>query len=112
MDFSCFKPPEDLKISRKAFIEHLKKSGELNEESLQVQVKAMESSGIGDHTYLPSSVILANPPVDNCMKEARCEAEMVMFAVMDELFEKTLLLVQNHWNNCDSCRFLHEVHIK
>ena len=87
IDFACYKPPENLKLSRQAFMDHIRSIGKFNEASLEFQGKAMERSGMGEETYLPPAV-LANPPIAT-MKEARGEAEMVMFSTIDELFEKT-----------------------
>ncbi|KAI5056187.1 hypothetical protein GOP47_0029708 [Adiantum capillus-veneris] len=87
VDFACFKPPAELKRSKKAFIEHCKQIGKFSEASMEFQVKALERAGMGDETYF-SPAILTNPPVQT-MKESRAEAELVMFTAIDELFEKT-----------------------
>ena len=85
--FACYKPTENLKISRQAFMDHIRSIGKFNEASLEFQGKAIKRSDMGEETYLPPAVI-ANPPIAT-MKEARAEAEMVMFSAIDELFEKT-----------------------
>jgi len=75
-------------VSKKEFIELARKSGKFDEESLEFQKRILESSGIGDETYIPKSVIMST---ENCatMKEGRAEASTVMFGALDELFEKT-----------------------
>ncbi|KAB1219872.1 3-ketoacyl-CoA synthase 10 [Morella rubra] len=90
IDFACFKPQDDLKVSKEQFIEHARKSGKFDEASLEFQKRILQSSGIGDETYIPKSVIMSP---ENCatMKEGRSEASMVMFGALDELFEKTRL---------------------
>lgn len=57
---------------------------------MEFQKRILNSSGIGDETYIPKSVIMSN---DNTatMKEGRAEASTVMFGALDELFEKTRL---------------------
>ncbi|KAM7274744.1 hypothetical protein ACFE04_016610 [Oxalis oulophora] len=87
LDFACYKPHDDLKVSREQFIEQARKSGKFDEASVEFQKRILESSGIGDETYIPKSV-MSN---ENCstMKEGRLEASTVMFGALDELFEKT-----------------------
>ncbi|XP_062157775.1 3-ketoacyl-CoA synthase 10 [Alnus glutinosa] len=88
VDFACYRPHDDQKVSKKEFIELARKSGKFDEESLEFQKRILESSGIGDETYIPKSVIMST---ENCatMKEGRAEASTVMFGALDELFEKT-----------------------
>lgn len=77
-----------LQVSKEEFIELARKSGKFDEGSLEFQKRILQSSGIGDETYIPKSVIAS---ADNCatMKEGRAEASAVMFGALDELFEKT-----------------------
>ena len=56
IDFACYKPPENLKLSRQAFMDHIRSIGKFNEASLEFQGKAMERSGMGEETYLPPAV--------------------------------------------------------
>ncbi|KAJ7958434.1 3-ketoacyl-CoA synthase [Quillaja saponaria] len=88
IDFACYKPSDDLKVSKEQFIELARKSGKFDEASLEFQKRMLMSSGIGDETYIPKAVIASN---ENCasMKEGRAEATSVMFGALDELFEKT-----------------------
>ncbi|XP_042486365.1 3-ketoacyl-CoA synthase 10 [Macadamia integrifolia] len=87
LDFACYQPHDDLKVSKEEFIEQARKSGKFDEPSLAFQKRILESSGIGDETYVPKAVM--SP--ENCatMKEGRAEASTVMFGALDELFEKT-----------------------
>ncbi|XP_028779780.1 3-ketoacyl-CoA synthase 1 [Neltuma alba] len=62
-------------------------SGGFEGDNLQFQRRISSRAGLGDETYLPSG-ITARPPNLN-MKEARSEAEAVMFGALDALFEKT-----------------------
>ncbi|KAK1280996.1 3-ketoacyl-CoA synthase 10 [Acorus gramineus] len=86
LDFACYKPSDDLKVSNAEFIEQARKSGKFDEASLEFQSRILKSSGIGDETYLPKAVMAPG----NCatMKEGRAEASEVMFGALDELFEK------------------------
>ncbi|PRQ27387.1 putative very-long-chain 3-oxoacyl-CoA synthase [Rosa chinensis] len=88
IDFACFRPSDDLKVSKEQFIELARKSGKFDEPSLEFQTRILNSSGLGDETYIPKSVITSTENTAT-MKEGRAEASMVMFGALDELFEKT-----------------------
>ncbi|XP_065849432.1 3-ketoacyl-CoA synthase 10 [Euphorbia lathyris] len=87
LDFACYLPSDDLKVSKDEFIEIGRKKGKYDEATLNFQKRILESSGIGDETYIPKSVTSQ----ENCstMKEGRLEASTVIFGALDELFEKT-----------------------
>ncbi|KAI3682091.1 hypothetical protein L2E82_50123 [Cichorium intybus] len=87
IDFACFKPDDDLKVTKEEFIELARKSGKFDEASLEFQKKILESSGIGDETYVPKAIMSTENI--STMKEGREEASMMMFGALDELFEKT-----------------------
>lgn len=87
LDFACFKPHDDLKVSKQQLIELAQRSGKFDEASIEFQKKILHSSGIGDETYVPKAIMSS----ENCatMKQGRAEASMVIFGALDELFEKT-----------------------
>lgn len=87
VDFACYKPDEERKCSKEMFIDRSVQTGVFTPENIDFQRRIIERSGLGQETYLPRAV-LAVPP-NPCMKEARLEAEQVMFGALDELFEKT-----------------------
>ncbi|CAM8913383.1 unnamed protein product [Rhodiola kirilowii] len=72
VDFACFKPSDELKVTKDEFIEQARRSGKFDEESLKFQRRILESSGIGDETYIPKAIMSS----ENCttMKEGRAEA--------------------------------------
>ncbi|XP_010273876.1 PREDICTED: 3-ketoacyl-CoA synthase 10 [Nelumbo nucifera] len=86
VDFACYKPSDDLKVSKQDFIELARKSGKFDEASLEFQSQILKNSGMGDETYIPKAVMQP----ENCatMKEGRAEAATVIFGAMDELFDK------------------------
>ncbi|URD92208.1 3-ketoacyl-CoA synthase [Musa troglodytarum] len=86
VDFACYRPSDDLKVSNEEFVELARKSGKFDEESLAFQSRILKNSGIGDESYVPRSIFSPG----NCatMKEGRAEASMAMFGALDELFEK------------------------
>ncbi|CAH9063746.1 unnamed protein product [Cuscuta epithymum] len=89
LDFACFKPSDDLnaQVTKEQFIELARKSGKFDEASLEFQKRILESSGIGEETYVPKSIGSAEKTAT--MKEGRAEASMVMFGAIDEVLEKT-----------------------
>lgn len=87
VDFACYKPEEDRKIANEAFTKMSEESGFFEPEMLNFQKRIASRSGLGDETYLPKG-ITARPPQLN-MKEARSEAELVMFGALDSLFART-----------------------
>ncbi|XP_042408571.1 3-ketoacyl-CoA synthase 10-like [Zingiber officinale] len=88
IDFACYRPSDDLKVSKAEFIELARKSGKFDEESLSFQSRILKSSGIGDESYVPKCVF--SPKDTSCatMKDGREEASTAMFAALDELFDK------------------------
>ncbi|KAI3454021.1 hypothetical protein Pfo_010684 [Paulownia fortunei] len=87
LDFACYKPNDDLKVTTEQFIELARKSGKFDEASLEFQKRILQSSGIGDETYVPKSI--GSPENTATMKEGREEASTVIFGALHELFEKT-----------------------
>ncbi|KAH9319203.1 hypothetical protein KI387_020972 [Taxus chinensis] len=87
VDYSCYKPPEALKVDYKHFMEHSKLSGNFDESALEFQRKILERSGLGENTYVPSAMHCLPPQPS--MAAAREEAEQVMYGALDNLFQKT-----------------------
>ncbi|KAJ6330053.1 hypothetical protein OIU76_008812 [Salix suchowensis] len=87
VNFSCYKPDDSRKCTRKIFMDRSKLTGVFTEESMEFQRKILERSGLGESTYLPEAVLRVPP--NPCMDEARKEAEAVMFGAIDELLNKT-----------------------
>lgn len=87
VDFSCYKPGESQKCPKKLFMDQSRLLGAFSEESLDFQRKILERSGLGESTYLPE--VLLNLSPNPSMKEARQEAESVMFGAIDGLLAKT-----------------------
>ncbi|BAS83240.1 Os03g0245700 [Oryza sativa Japonica Group] len=87
VEFACYKPDDQHKISKEGFLEMTESTGCFNDAALDFQTKITNRSALGDETYLPPGV-QARPPRLN-MAEARMEAEAVMFGCLDALFEST-----------------------
>nr|QYJ54451.1 3-ketoacyl-CoA synthase-like protein [Delphinium elatum] len=86
IDFACYKPDDELKVSKEDYIELARKSGKFDEASIEFQKQILQTSGIGDETYMPSTIW--SPENCSTMKERRAEASTVIFGALDELFEK------------------------
>ncbi|XAR62921.1 Very-long-chain 3-oxoacyl-CoA synthase [Bertholletia excelsa] len=87
VDFTCYKPEDERKMSVESFLKMTEDNGSFGEEAVQFQRRISTRSGLGDETYLPTG-ITSRPP-NLCMKEARAEAEAVMFGAVDSLLQKT-----------------------
>ncbi|XP_071689011.1 3-ketoacyl-CoA synthase 9-like [Rutidosis leptorrhynchoides] len=87
VDYSCYRPTDNLKVTYKVFMDHSRLHGAFNESSLDFQRKILERSGLGEETYLPAA-LHAIPAVPS-IRTARQEAEEVMFGALDNLFKST-----------------------
>ncbi|KAL0333637.1 UNVERIFIED_CONTAM: 3-ketoacyl-CoA synthase 10 [Sesamum angustifolium] len=87
VDFACYLPPNELKITKEEYIELAKKSGQFNDTSIRFQQRVLKNSGLGDETYLPRVVF--QPGYKRNLQRGREEAAAVMFEVVDELFAST-----------------------
>ena len=87
VDFACYKPDDERKVTREFFLKISEDTGAFEEETLHFQRRITTRSGLGDETYLPKG-ITSRPP-NLCMEGARAEAEAVMFGALDALFEQT-----------------------
>lgn len=87
VDFACYKPQDERKMSVDSFLKMTAENGAFQQDSITFQNKISHRSGLGDDTYFPRG-ITSNPP-NLSMKEARLEAEAVMFGALDSLFSTT-----------------------
>ncbi|KFK34470.1 hypothetical protein AALP_AA5G149400 [Arabis alpina] len=93
LDFSCYRPPDHLKITKSHFIELAMKSGNFNETSIELQRKALDQSGIGEESYMPRVVFKPGHKVN--LRDGREEAAMVIFGAIDELLAATKINVKH-----------------
>ncbi|KAJ4728038.1 3-ketoacyl-CoA synthase [Melia azedarach] len=87
VDFSCYKPEDERKMSMEGFLKMSEESAAFREDSLEFQRRISSRASLGDETYLPRGI--TSKPPNLCLEEARAEAEAVMFGALDSLFEKT-----------------------
>ncbi|WZY76615.1 hypothetical protein YC2023_022999 [Brassica napus] len=86
IDFSCYQPPDFLRATVSNFIEHLTISGVFDQESLDLQQKILERSGIGDGASVP--VTVHEIPPNSSLSAAREETHDILFTVVEHLFLK------------------------
>ncbi|KAM2067192.1 hypothetical protein COP2_044845 [Malus domestica] len=77
VDFSCYKPEDSRKVTRRVFMNSSHSIGTFTEENLAFQRKILERSGLGDSTYLPEAVVQVPP--NPCMAEARTQNSDYVF---------------------------------
>ncbi|GAB4861542.1 inositol polyphosphate kinase kcs1 [Ancistrocladus abbreviatus] len=87
VDFACYKPEDERKLSVESFLKMTEECGGFEEETIHFQKKISTRSGLGDETYFPPG-ITSRPP-DLTFKQARSEAASVIFSTLDALFVKT-----------------------
>ncbi|KAG7560552.1 Thiolase-like [Arabidopsis thaliana x Arabidopsis arenosa] len=93
LDFSCYRPPDHLKITKSDFIELAMKSGNFNETAIELQRKVLDQSGIGEESYMPRVVFKPGHRVN--LRDGREEAAMVIFGAIDELLAATKINVKH-----------------
>ncbi|KAE8817366.1 3-ketoacyl-CoA synthase 5 [Hordeum vulgare] len=87
VDYACFKGSPTCRVPMSTFIEHMNLTPFVEGRSIRFMTRVLERSGIGDESNLPPSVSYI--PVYRSLKEARAEAEWVVFSAIDDLFAKT-----------------------
>lgn len=88
IDFSCFEPPAEHRVTRDYFINVTRTVGFFNDEAVQFQEKVLAKSAIGT-TAFPEGII-ATPPVTT-MEMAMKEARQVMFPIVQNLLNSSKL---------------------
>ncbi|CAA7052305.1 unnamed protein product [Microthlaspi erraticum] len=86
IDFSCYQPPDFLRAPVSNFIEHLTISGVFDQESLDLQQKILERSGIGDDASVP--VTVHEIPPNATLSSGREETQDILFTIVEDLFSK------------------------
>uniref|UniRef100_A0A8R7V2X6 3-ketoacyl-CoA synthase n=2 Tax=Triticum urartu TaxID=4572 RepID=A0A8R7V2X6_TRIUA len=87
VDYACFRPDSNYRISKAAWIENIHHSRSCDDSGhLRFLTRISERSG-GDETYLPACH--HHIPPYYCLSEARAEAELSIFTTIDDLLVKT-----------------------
>lgn len=87
VDFACYKPVDERKLSVESFLKMTEDCGAFNDETVHFQKRIATRSGLGDETYFARGI--TSKPPNLSISEARAEAEEVIFNTVDALFEKT-----------------------
>ncbi|GAA0165204.1 hypothetical protein LIER_43706 [Lithospermum erythrorhizon] len=87
IDFACYTPPDELKISNQEFIDLVRKSGKYGDAAMELQQRVLKKSGLGNETYLPR--IVFRPDYKMNLRDGREEARMLMFGAIDDLLATT-----------------------
>ncbi|KAG0611792.1 hypothetical protein M758_7G164800 [Ceratodon purpureus] len=87
VDYACFKPSDECKMTSETFLDLAAKSKFFSEKSLDFQRKILTNSGLGPETYVPLS--MHSEPTDlthaTCMKEI----QESLFSAVGQLMVKT-----------------------
>ncbi|KAM3341016.1 3-ketoacyl-CoA synthase 5-like [Capsicum galapagoense] len=87
VDFTCFKPPNYLRVPFSSYIEHARMLDFFDDKSVSFISKILQLSGMGDQTYFPPGLFYIPPR--SGQKEAIIEVHMVLFSVFEDLLSKT-----------------------
>lgn len=87
VDYACYKPPPSYRAPMSLFVEHLELDPELDQESIDFQVKILEKSGFGEETCVPPA--LTCHPSDKSLTFTIDETRTVIFSVVGQLLRKT-----------------------
>lgn len=93
VDFACFKPADECKMTNEVFLALSAKSGLFTEKSMDFQQKILASSGLGPETYVPPSMHSQPPDLTICTSMK--EAEMALFTTVGDLLKRTGVKAQD-----------------
>ncbi|KAL2477532.1 3-ketoacyl-CoA synthase 7 [Forsythia ovata] len=86
VDFSCYRPPDDLRVSTSNFIEHVEICGIHERDAIDFQSKVAERTGIGCEAAFP--LALHQIPPGKSLNSSREETENILFTVVKDLLSK------------------------
>jgi hypothetical protein len=84
LDLALFKPDDSCKVAKDEYLVRAKKTGFFLESSIEFQKKVLDLSALGDETYAPPSMLTY--PIDTSQAAADKDADIAMFAVVDQIF--------------------------
>ncbi|XP_050226904.1 3-ketoacyl-CoA synthase 20-like [Mercurialis annua] len=87
VDYSCYKPKPNRKVTREQFLQLSAACGCFSDKSMILQRKILEKSGFGQMTYGPKG--LMEIPQNQSMAESRSETEMLILGAIDGVLLKT-----------------------
>uniref|UniRef100_A0ACD5ZVE0 Uncharacterized protein n=1 Tax=Avena sativa TaxID=4498 RepID=A0ACD5ZVE0_AVESA len=87
VDYACCRPKSSCRVSLGSCTEKARLSPYIDDGSFRFLSRMIERSGLGEQTYLHSSMLYIPPRCS--LSGSRDEAEQVIFAAVDDLFAKT-----------------------
>ncbi|XP_011005212.1 PREDICTED: 3-ketoacyl-CoA synthase 7 [Populus euphratica] len=86
IDFTCYLPADNLRVTISNFIEHLHVGGTFNTDCSEFQERVVERSGIGDEACMP--IALHELPPEASFKASLEEVGQVLFPIVEDLLSK------------------------
>lgn len=87
LDYACYKPPPSYRTPMSLFVEHSELEEELDQESMEFQIKILEKSGFSEETSVPPALTCL--PKNKSISFSIDETQTVVFSVVKKLLEKT-----------------------
>ncbi|XP_048551583.1 3-ketoacyl-CoA synthase 5-like [Triticum urartu] len=87
VDYACFRPSSNLRLTKATFLEHARLSPLFDDSTVNFIATILERSGMSDHTCAPPVHHYIHPYCG--LDEARAEVELVVFSIIDDLMAKT-----------------------
>nr|XP_020161744.2 3-ketoacyl-CoA synthase 5-like [Aegilops tauschii subsp. strangulata] len=89
IDYACFVASSKFRYPKATLHEHAHLSPLLDDSTINFIATILERSGMSDQTYVPPILFYIEPYCG--LDEARADAELVVFPVIDDLFAKTCI---------------------
>ncbi|KAJ6309122.1 hypothetical protein OIU76_018668 [Salix suchowensis] len=86
IDFACYLPADNLRVTIASFVEHLHMGGTFSTDCSEFQERVVERSGIGDEACMP--IALHELPPEAYFKASLEEVEQVLFPIVEDLLSK------------------------
>ncbi|KAL9660438.1 hypothetical protein QQ045_025253 [Rhodiola kirilowii] len=86
LNYKCFKAPDDRRVDVDTCAKIILRNKNLGMEEFRFLLRAIVSSGIGEHTFAPKIVIDGHEEFPR-LDEAVAEMDEIIFTTLDQLFE-------------------------
>ncbi|VAH53063.1 unnamed protein product [Triticum turgidum subsp. durum] len=86
VDYACFRPRSNFRYTKATFFEHAHLSPFLDDSTTNFIAAILDRSNMSDQTYVPPAFGYIEPYCG--LDEARAEAELIVFPVIDDLLTK------------------------
>ncbi|CAM0949401.1 unnamed protein product [Alopecurus aequalis] len=87
VDYACFKTSHSCRVPKASFLENVRLSPLFSDSTVNFIARVLELSGMGEETCVPPPIHYIDPCVS--LDDARTEAELVVFSMIDDLLFKT-----------------------